>query len=68
MPSTIKINKKRSVTLNLNFWKYIAEEWSNIRSIEDSDMTIETVDNLVEEELDKRERERSIFDELMEGG
>lgn len=47
------------------FWENIAEEWIIIRSVEDTMKTKELIDNLFEEELKKREPEKSIFDELI---
>lgn len=47
------------------FWETIAKEWIIIRSVEDMMKTKVVIDNLFEEELKRREPEKSMFDELI---
>ena len=51
--------------MDSQFWETIAEEWVIIRSVEDRMRTKEVIHNLFEEELNKRQLEKSIFDELI---
>ena len=51
--------------MDLQFWKDIAKEWIVSRSAEDISRTRETARNAFEDDLHKRQRERSIREELM---
>lgn len=51
--------------MDSEFWKNIAEEWIIIRSVDDTMKTKEIIDNLFEKELEKREPEKSMFDDLI---